>query len=184
MPRNRHRFRPGADSLEAKASTSAITPRVVSEIAAASNQRAINGKLTGGYISTGEDLRPADGTLPVRLNAAGLLTRVGRVTLAGTLDFGGFGLRGSPDITGTVTLTNAAGSLTLRVTGTGGHGPIPGHVFVLNAAVVGGTGAYANVRGIGTVTARFGADTIRCITAPCPIGGALSLTVNLRPPIR
>src|SRR5262249_15099853 len=122
--------------------------------------------------------------LPIRLNASGMLSRLGRVALSGTLDFGGFLPAGSPDISGSVTLASARGSVNLRLTGTGGNGPIPGARFVLDARIVGGTRAFANLRGIGTATARFGGNMIRCITTPCPIGGDLTLTVNLRPPIR
>ena len=181
----RNRLRPGADLLEAKASPSAMTP-LAAEISAltSANRPAINGTLRGNYISIGGDNRAADAPLPVQLDTAGTVSRLGRVSLTGVLNFGGFLPARRPDITGTVTLTNASGSVTLRLTGRGGNGQIPGHRFVLNASIVSGTGAYANVRGIGTVTAQFGTNVIRCITTPCPIGGAVALTVNLRPPVR
>ena len=83
-----------------------------------------------------------------------------------------------------MTLRNARGSITVRLTGSGGNSQIPDARFRLDASIVGGTGSYANLRGIGTANAQFGENTIRCITAPCPIGGTLTLQLNLRPPIR
>src|SRR5262249_36001791 len=136
------------------------------------------------YVSTGGDNRAADAPLPVQLNTAGTVSRLGRVSLTGVLNFGGFLPAGRPDITGTMTLTNGSGSVTLWLTGRGGNGQIPGHRFVLNARIVSGTGAYANVRGIGTVTAQFGTDVTGCTTAPGPSGGAGARAVTLRPPVR
>lgn len=186
MNRSSRSFRPCADSLEVRALTSAVSLRAAPEISllAKPNRLAITGTLKGNYMSTGGDMRAADAPLPVRLNASGKLTRLGRATLSGTLEFGGFLLAGRPDISGSVTLANARGSVTLRLTGSGGNGQIPGSRFVLDASIVSGTRAFTHVRGIGTVTACFGKDTIRCITTPCPIGGDLTLTVNLRPPVR
>ncbi|MFO0951947.1 MAG: hypothetical protein U0835_12500 [Isosphaeraceae bacterium] len=186
MRQDHHRFRPGTDSLEARIVLSTMTPATTAQVSAlsATSRAAVAGSLGGNYISRGGDNRAADAPLAIQVNTTGRLSGLGRVSLAGTLNFGGFLPAGRPDISGTVTITNASGSLTLRLTGNGGNGAIPGHRFVLNASVISGTGAYANTRGIGTVTAQFGANTIRCITAPCPIGGALTLNVNLRPPVR
>ena len=129
-------------------------------------------------------MRPADAPLQVSLNEDGTVQSLGRVSMAGSLAFGGFLAPRSPDINGTVTLRNARGSITIRLTGSGGNSQIPEARFRLNASIVRGTGSYANLRGIGTANAQFGSNTIRCITTPCPIGGTLTLQLNLRPPIR
>src|SRR4051794_11359232 len=102
MNRNSRGFHPCADGLEARALTSAVGLRAAPEISllARPNRLAITGTLDGNYMSTGGDMRAADAPLPVRLNATGKLTRLGRATLSGTLDFGGFLLAGSPDISG------------------------------------------------------------------------------------
>jgi len=104
--------------------------------------------------------------------------------MTGSLAFGGFLAPRRPDINGTVTLQNARGSITIRLTGSGGNSQIPDARFRLDASITRGTGIYANLRGIGTANAQFGRNTIRCITTPCPIGGTLTLQLNLKPPIR
>ena len=70
------------------------------------------------------------------------------------------------------------------LTGSGGNGEIPGHRFALDASIVRGTGAYKNLRRIGTATAQFGPNTTVSITTPNPIGGVLTLNLSLRPPVR
>ena len=129
-------------------------------------------------------MRPADAPLQVGLDGAGTVQSLGRVTMTGSLAFGGFLPPGRPDISGTVTLQNARGSITVQLTGSGGNSQIPDSRFRLDASISRGTGIYANLRGIGTANAQFGRNTIRCITTPCPIGGTLTLQLNLKPPIR
>lgn len=129
-------------------------------------------------------MRPADAPLQVGLDGAGTVQSMGQVTMTGSLAFGGFLAPRRPDINGTVTLQNARGSITIRLTGSGGNSQIPDARFRLDASITRGTGIYANLRGIGTANAQFGRNTIRCITAPCPIGGTLALQLNLKPPIR
>ncbi|MGE3819296.1 MAG: hypothetical protein AB7I30_07660 [Isosphaeraceae bacterium] len=187
MPRPSRAFRPGTSLLESRVPLSAGLVSQPAALVSKTHSKHVAGlsaSLTGSYISTAEDNRPADGVLPIALNASGNVRGLGRMTLTGTLDFGGFRPAYAPDVTGTVTLTNARGSLTLQLSGTGGHGPIPERNFNLNASIVSGTGAYANVRGIGTVGLRFGSNTIFCITTPCPIAGNLKVSLNLRPPSR
>jgi hypothetical protein len=181
----KHAYRPWADSLEARVALSAGTTQAeITILSAVTKQAAIAGTLPGRYIATAQDNRAADEPLRVQVTAGGKLQGLGKVSLSGSLDFGGFLPANQPDITGTVTLTNAKGSVTVRLTGSGGNGQIPNHRFALNASIVSGTGDYANLRGIGTAVALFGKNTVRSITTPSPIGGVLTLQLNLRPPVR
>jgi hypothetical protein len=189
MDRASREFRPNANSLESRfvMSVAALRPTLHAEIlglAAVSRPVAVAGTVRGRYSAQGEDRRAADAPLPVDLDGAGTVQGLGRVTMTGSLAFGGFLPAGAPDINGAVTLRNARGSITVRLTGSGGNSQIPGGRFRLDATIVSGTGSYANLRGIGTANAQFGRNTIRCITAPCPIGGTLTLQFNLRPPVR
>ena len=176
-------IRPCVDNLEDRVAMSA-GPAEVTLFSAATTRTTIAGSLSGRYLATGQDNRPADQPFEVGVEAPGRLHGVGRVTMTGSLAFGGFGLRNQPDVTGTVTLTNVRGGATVRLTGFGGNGQIPNRRFGLNALIVSGTGAYTNLRGHGKVTALFGENIVRSITAPSPIGGTLTLNLNLRPPVR
>ena len=82
------------------------------------------------------------------LTGAGTVQPLGPVQATGTLHTPGFILRG--ETTGTLTLSNANGSVTLRLVGPpqpGFSGPPPTFTYT----VVGGTGAYAGASGTGTV---------------------------------
>lgn len=144
----------------------------------------LNGTLTGGYFIPKEDMRAADAPLRVALDGSGTVLGLGRVTMTGSLDFGGFRVSGVPDVTGAVTLANARGRVTILLSGSGGQSQVPGSRFRLNASVLSGTGDYAGLRGAGGVDARFGGNAIRCITTPCPVGGSLTLALLLKPPVR
>ena len=113
-------------------------------------------------------MRPADAPLPVRLDGAGTVQGLGRVTMTGSLDFGGFLPPGRPDINGAVTLRNARRSITVRLDRIGGNSPIPDRGSGSMPPSCAVRGIYANLRGIGTANAQFGENTIRCITAAMP----------------
>ncbi|WP_406694727.1 hypothetical protein V5E97_27110 [Singulisphaera sp. Ch08] len=189
MSQKSRAFRPTANSLESRITMSATTVRPlvqpeVTSLAIENRATATSGTLTGRYLATDQDNRAADAPLEVNLNGAGKIQGLGRSTYTGTLNFGGFRLPNQPDIQGTVKISNAKGSITIQLSGSGGHSQIPNARFALNASIVSGTGAYTNLRGIGTANALFGKNTARSITPPSPIGGTLTLTLNLRPPIR
>lgn len=183
MGNKKREFRPCVDDLEARVALSAAPVQVV--LASVDTTRAtVAGTIPGKYLATEQDNRPADQPLQVGVTAAGRVRGLGRATMTGSLEFGGFRPINQPDITGTVTLSNSQGSVTIRLTGFGGSGRIPSHRFGLDASIVSGTGVYANLRGLGTASLLFGKNTVRSITTPSPIGGALTLTLSLRPPIR
>lgn len=187
-PKNRA-FRPAANSLESRITMSTTSVQLptqaeVTTLATENRLSAISGALTGRYLATDQDNRAADAPLQVRVNGTGRIQGLGRSTMTGTLNFGGFRMANQPDISGTIKITNAKGSITIELSGSGGHGQIPNARFALNASIVSGTGAYSNLRGIGTANALFGKNTVRSITTPSPIGGNLTLSLNLKPPIR
>lgn len=193
MRRKPYSFRPESIPLESKVLLSLAAspapqtgdPAEVTTLATttlgASTQA--NNAIKGQYFAA-EDNRAADAPLDVKLDGDGKVRGLGSVELSGSIQFGGFLMANQPDINGTVTLTNAKGSVTLRLTGRGGHGEVADSTFNLTASVVKGTGAYKNFRRIGTATAKFGPNTVQSIAAPSPIGGKLTLSFNLRPPIR
>jgi hypothetical protein len=159
-------------------------PAEVTLVSAATTRTTVAGSLSGRYLATGQDNRPADQPFEVGVEATGRVHGLRKVTMTGLLAFGGFRPRNQPDVTGTVTLTNVRGSVTVRLTGFGWNGQIPNRRFGLHALIVSGTGAYTNVRGLGKASVLFGENIVRSITAPSPIGGTLTLNLNLRPPVR
>ncbi len=172
MKRKSRAFRPGTTGLEPRAMTSAVEVAVV-----ALPTTQIAGRLSGRY-QAGMDNRAADAPLRVNLTGNGPVPGQGRIRLSGSLDFGGFRVAGAPDITGTVRLTNARGSVTLQLAGSGGFSQIPRNRFTLNATVVDATGVYAGLQGTGTATAQFARSTLRARTPQSPIAGAASTVAN------
>lgn len=185
-------FRPQATELEAKlllslTATPAPETAEVSLLSSGGGAAAVPAPTTGaiaGRYFAAEDNRAADAPLHVLLNGTGRVAGLGRVKLAGSLDLGGFRRTGSNDVTGTLTLSNARGTVTLRLTGSGGFAEVPNGQFVTAASIVRGTGAFASFRRIGTVTVNFGESLVRSIQAPSPIGGAMTVSLTLRPPVR
>ncbi|AGA27866.1 hypothetical protein [Singulisphaera acidiphila] len=189
MSQKSRAFRPAANSLESRITMSATTVRPlvqneVTSLATTNRITATSGTLSGRYLATDQDNRAADAPLQVNLDGSGKIQGLGRSTMTGVLNFGGFGLPNQPDLVGTVKISNAKGSITVQLSGSGGHSQIPNGRFALKASIVSGTGAYTNLRGIGTANALFGKNTARSITTPSPIGGTLTLALNLKPPIR
>jgi hypothetical protein len=183
MGNKKREIRPCVDNLEARVAMSA-GPVEVTLVSAATTRTTVAGSLSGKYLATGQDNRPADQPYEVAVEATGRIHGLGRVTMTGSLAFGGFRPRNEPDVTGTLTLTNVRGSVTIRLTGFGGNGQIPNRRFGLDALIINGTGAYTNLRGLGKATVLFGKNIVRSITTPSPIGGTLTLNLNLRPPVR
>jgi hypothetical protein len=139
--------------------------------------------IQGRYFAA-EDNRSADAPLHVSLSGMGAIRGIGRAKLSGFLDLGGFHPAGRPDVSGTLTLTNARGTLTLRLTGSGGSADVPDSRLVTTVSGVKGTGAYAGVRHHGTVAFQFGPNQILSFAAHGPIGGQLTVTLRLRPVVK
>ncbi len=190
MNRRKRTFQPSALSLEDRALTTVMTvgPMPLADVSAirtaTSSRPVVSGRLTGNYAAEGDDSRPSDRPWHFNVAGSGDLLGLGRVRMSGAIDFGGFLAPSVPSVRGTITLRNAQGSVTIRLTGGGGHGQVLEQRFALNASIVGGTGAYRNLRGIGSGRASFGPNTIFCITTPCPPKGALTLQLDLRRPVR
>jgi hypothetical protein len=191
MRRKARAFVPQATALESRSllSATATTAPGAAEVSILSERSgttapvAITNTIRGTYFAP-EDNRAADVPLHVSLDGMGRVRGIGRAKLSGSLDLGGFRLAGQADITGTLTLTNGRGTVTLRLTGSGGFAEVPNGRFVTSVSSIEGTGAYARFHRKGTVTFLFGPNEIRCIRAPCPIGGAMTVRLSLKPRIR
>lgn len=184
--RTTHAFRPHLSGLEPRAllSTLVVGPAPQAEVVATTSRPVVSGRLNGRYEAQGDDGRPADAPWRFDLNGTGNVQGLGRVRMSGSLAFGGFLPRGVPDISGTITLRNDRGTVTIRLTGSGGHGQVPEKQFALRASIVRGTGAYRDLRAIGKATAAFGPNEVFCITTPCPPSGTLGLKLDLFRPVR
>src|SRR5262245_12157929 len=121
MNRKARSFLPHATELESKLLLSVTTPQTaeVSGLRSGTSPAAITKTIQGRYFAA-EDNRAADAPLHVQLNGNGRVNGVGKVELSGSLDLGGFRVAGSPDVSGTLTLSNAKGTLKIRLTGFGG----------------------------------------------------------------
>ena len=191
MNRKSRSFQPQADGLESKLLLSFTgTPptddaevHILSDRSGTAPAVAIVNGLQGRYFAA-EDNRAADQPLHVQLNANGKVDGLGRVKLSGSLDLGGFRISGSPDVGGTLTLSNARGSVKLQVTGSGGFDEVPGGRFVTTVSSIKGTGAYRGFQRSGTVTFNFGENQVRSIKAPSPIGGGATITLSLKPLVK
>jgi hypothetical protein len=187
MKRKARVFRPQATALESKSllsvtATTAPEPAevsILSERGGTTAPIAITDTITGSYFAA-EDNRAADAPLHVSLNGTGRVRGIGRAKLSGSLDLGGFRISGQPDVSGTLTLTNARGTVSLRLTGSGGFAEVPNGRFVTSVSKVNGTGAYASFHRKGTVTFLFGENEVRSIKAPSPIGGAMAVRFSLK----
>jgi hypothetical protein len=178
VPRKQHLQ---VEPLESKTLLSAGPGRsallAVAEVRAAPRDAiAVAGTIRGVYALVSDD-RPADGPAVYRFTGSGPFGRLGRLEAAATLNVGGFVVPGTPD-EGTLTLTGAQGSLTVRLSGRNAGDPseLPTR---FQALIRGGTGQFANVRGIGTATLRPASDA----EAP-ESGGTFTLRLALRPPRR
>lgn len=118
---------------------------------------ALTNTVKGRYFAA-EDNWAADAPLHAQLNGNGRVNGIGRAKLSGSLDLGGFRVVGTQDVSGTLTLSNARGAVTLQLTGPGGFHEVPNGRYVTIVSSIKGTGAYAGFQRSGTVTFRFGED--------------------------
>ena len=187
MKRKARAFLPQATALESRSmlsATATMAPEaaevsILSERSGTTAPVAITNTIRGSYFAP-EDNRAADVPLHVSLQGIGRVRGIGRAKLSGSLDLGGFRVPGQADISGALTLTNARGTVTLRLTGSGGFAQVPDGRFVTSVSSVAGTGAYAGFHRKGAVTFLFGENEVRCIRAPCPIGGAMTVILGLK----
>lgn len=191
MMRKPRAYRPDATPLESRLVMSLTAsplhgisdPAEIRLLASTAASRPVN-RIEGQYFAP-EDMRAADGPLNVKMMGAGRVLGMGRARLAGSLLMGGFRADGH-DISGTMTLTNAKGSVTLELHGSGGNGQVPGRRFILTASVTEGTGAYTSFRRIGSATVHFGQDSVmsKSSGSNSAIGGGLRIKLDFRPPMR
>lgn len=206
MKRRTHQFRPETTPLEAKAllSVGAPTPEVdrmailsvgtappadgqaaITEVRSGTTPAtAITNTVRGRYLVPATDSRIADAPLRVRLAGAGSVDGLGRAALTGQLDLGGFRVAGTPDVTGSLTLVNARGTVKLQLAGTGGFQEVPNGRFVTDVTVTRSTGAYRGFQRTGTATLNFGPNTLRALHGVAPLGGTVTVTLALKPLVK
>ena len=157
--RQRPAFQPAVDPLEARLTLSnmALHPMALPAVHVASHQvghhhtgqHAISGHLAGSvrHLST-----PPDVGQQYALSGSGRVQTLGRVRAAGTVQSTGFIQNGQS--TGTLTLRNAKGSITLDLTGPPqpGFSPLPNNYHFV---ITGGTGAYKSSSGNGALFASW-----------------------------
>src|SRR3954454_20614042 len=135
MNRKSRNFQPHAAELESRLLQSlTATPQtaevsILSQRSGTTPAAAITNTVQGRYFAA-EDNRAADAPLHVQLNGNGRVNGIGRAKLSGALDLGGFRLTGSQDVNGTLTLSNARGTVRLQLTGPGGFNEVPNGRFV------------------------------------------------------
>lgn len=192
MDRKPRKFQPQAAELESKlllsvapTSTSAPADAEMSTLDVRSGTTpatAVTDVVHGRY-HAGTDNQAADAPYDVHFSGNGHVDGLGRARLAGDLYIGGYRVAGAPQVSGTLTLSNARGSVQLELTGTGGVSDVPNHRFATTASVVKATGAYRGFQRAGTVTVDFGSNRVH----PGPsgaIGGAASVTLGLKPLVK
>lgn len=187
----RKAFQPQAAELESKlllSYTGAPAPStaevsILADRSGSTPATAITNSVKGNYFAA-EDNRAADAPLHVQLNGNGRVNGLGRAKLSGSLDLGGFRVAGMNDVGGTLTLSNGKGTVKLELSGAGGFNQVPNGTFVTNVTATSGTGAYRGFQRSGTVTFHFGESQVRSIKSPSPIGGAMTVTLSLKPLVK
>ena len=136
------------------------------EVAPVGRALAVSGRISGTYRAE----RPTnpDAGIAHALSGAGSVAPMGRVRLTGLIRTGA---AGQPPDRGTLVLGTRRGSVVLSV-----EGPLPtlrdDGSILLSASIVGGSGRFATLRGLGTA---------RLVLGP---NGRFGLELSLQPPRR
>lgn len=160
--------------------TTLAAPRAAGR--AAPSLGGLNGQTSGHYFVTNKNPWISDQPAEFRLRGSGDVQHMGRVSVRGKLTVGGFIAPGTPQ-SGTITLSNARGSVTLTIEGQLVNA-LDGSTTV-NAIVSKGTGRYANLRGLGDARLEFG--SVAQVMPPAGQAmpaGSFVLALNLAPPRR
>ncbi|MFO0908855.1 MAG: hypothetical protein U0794_10935 [Isosphaeraceae bacterium] len=172
-------WKPQVESLETLDLPSALPVSAVPPMARAAVHALfapIRSPLTGsiqGYYAGGSLNR--EGGSGIRIAATGRLTQVGTVVITGSLQPAAFVARGTA--TGTLTVRNSQGSVTLAL-----RGPIQPAFSALPDQlafdVISGTGRYADLQATGTVSIQLGPDTDPGSSSRVSAGGPVSLSFH------
>jgi hypothetical protein len=147
-------FRPQVEGLETRTALSAYSSLTPPAWTAAlhghphhHHHLSLRGEVSGVWLPHPGN---PDTGLAQELNGSGSVAPLGAVQVSGSLQGPGFVARGHA--TGTLTLSAAGGSITLRLVGQGAQPGFSGPPHAFTYTVTGGTGAYAGASGSGTVT--------------------------------
>jgi hypothetical protein len=152
--RRTRRMQPGLEFLEGRAVLSSVSPGAAihsTALVQGTTYLFLNGEARGAFRQ--KSVNPDIGVTFV-LAGAGRVTPLGAVRLSGSLQGTGF-IRPPGHAGGTIQLSNARGSVTLRLEGPpqGGFTPPPSATYQFS--VESGTGAYAHTVGTGTADIAF-----------------------------
>lgn len=164
MRRTPLRFRPSlADALERRAVPSPLgglspVAEVRPSAAVRTRQVRLRGTVLGGSMTTNNPMI-ADIPTQVELSAIARVRPLGVVRLSGSLTHGGYLVAPHPlpRVEGTLTLSNARGSLTLRLESVARRGePAPDEAEAFRYTIQSGTGAYRRLAGEGAASLTLG----------------------------
>ena len=186
MNRKARAFRPLASPLESKLLLSLAAPWLGRGAPAktvpafAPKNQPVN-TLSGEYSGVG-NLHLLDFPLNATIDATGWVKGLGHARMSGSLDIGGYRPM-YEKYENWATLSNIRGTIAMRLGGPTVITSVPGASFNMPAIVENGTGAYRNVRRIGTATMSFGPDTIHDESKVFTnaIGGTLTIELDLKP---
>lgn len=142
----------------------------------------LSGNTSGQYFISNKNPWISDQPAEFRLRGTGDVRQMGRVSVRGHLTVGGFIAPGTPQ-SGSITLSNRRGSVTLKVEGQLINA-LDGSTTI-SAIVSQGTGRYANLRGLGDARLEFGAvPQVMPPAGQTMPSGSFFLSLNLAPPRR
>lgn len=187
MNRKARGFRPLANPLEPKLLLSRLGAPWLGRVARAAatpifapRNLPVN-TIQGGYSGVG-NLRLADVPLDATINGTGWVKGLGHVRLTGSLALGGYRRPGESY----VTLSNARGTITVRLNDEQVTEPVPDSTFKVKAYAESGTGAYKDIHRVETATVTFGPNTVHAQSKSLinPIAGTLVVKLDVIPPRR
>jgi hypothetical protein len=126
----------------------------------------LTGLVRGGVVTVRDPATP-NGATAYLLNGQSRVSPLGRGTISGALMRDGLVPPGGADLWGNLTLTNAQGSVVLRVSGSS-QPARPGGPIQLETSIVTATGQYENLRGVGNITLRLSGDGFLASLALAP----------------
>jgi hypothetical protein len=138
----------------------------------------LRGQIQGTWVN--QPTLPDTGTIQL-LTGAGTVAPVGSATAEGSLHTPGFVLRGHTE--GTLTLSGADGSITIRLVGPE-QGAFSDPPSTFHYTIIAGTGRFAGASGSGTARFHEHTDPVCLPGAPCnPLiySGTFALTFTPRP---
>jgi hypothetical protein len=188
--KTRRQSRPEPEHLEDRALLSSLAhphlahpvrPVSVASAHPVSQTSPLQGSVTGSYDTK---VTPAVAGRDLSLSGNGDVNSIGSVQLTGVIHTGVSKAKAAPS--GNLVLTDSQGTIRLSLRGNGGRQPlstsslaipVSANSMQLRYTIVGGTGAYRNFRGSGTVSLTLTPDTHSTLP-PTPVTGGSGSTTT------